>query len=112
MALLAIDDGAPVAALVLEKVEPGRLRRGADRAVKKIGAAQYVVQGTREPWIVDLESDVPCTCPDAQYRTTVGPCLHLWAALLQQRVPAAVQALAMLHEQRLRADRAPAAGEG
>jgi hypothetical protein len=61
--------------------EPGRLRRGAARAVKKLGPHQYAVAGTEERvYHVNLELDTPCTCKDAEFHGR--GCLHELAARL------------------------------
>lgn len=81
--------------------EDGRLLRGADRPVRQVGPRQYMVAGTKAIWYVNLDLDVPCECPDAQYRhTNVGMCLHECAARLQEREPLLVTALGALLERR------------
>ena len=61
--------------------EPGRLRRGAARAVKKVGPRQYLVRGThRENYAVNLDLDTPCDCDDAYYHGR--GCLHELSARL------------------------------
>lgn len=61
--------------------DPNRLRRGAARAVRKLGPHQYRVRGNHEPYYdVNLDLDTPCTCPDAQFHGR--GCLHELAARL------------------------------
>lgn len=51
-----------------EGYEPGRLRRAAQLAVKRLGPAQFAVKGQDEPFYrVDLSADVPCYCKDAEF---------------------------------------------
>lgn len=77
--------------------EDGRLLRGAERPVRKVGPRQYAVAGTRTIWFVNLDLDVPCECPDAQYRhTRVGVCLHEASARLQEGEPLLLEALQRL----------------
>jgi hypothetical protein len=72
--------------------DPARLRRGAARAVKKLGPHQYRVRGTeREFYDVDLTSDVPCDCADAQFHGR--GCLHELAGRLHDGDMALIQAL-------------------
>jgi hypothetical protein len=91
-------------------IEPGRLRRAADLGVTPIGPRRYAVQGSVAPWIVDLDNATPCRCPDAERRTTVGPCKHLLASMLAERIPAAVEALKRLRREDEYAASAPADG--
>ena len=72
--------------------DPARLARGASRAVRKVGARQYRVQGTHEPYYdVNLELDTPCTCEDARFHGR--GCLHELAARLHDGDMALIQAL-------------------
>lgn len=72
--------------------DPGRLRRAATRAVKKLGPRQYRVRGNHEPyWDVNLDLDTPCTCPDAEFHGR--GCLHELASRLHDGDMALVQAL-------------------
>lgn len=62
--------------------DPWRLRRGAVRAVERLGPHQYRVRGTHQPYYdVNLEIDTPCTCEDAFFHGR--GCLHELAARLQ-----------------------------
>ena len=88
---------------VTTRLEPGRLRRGAQLAIRRVGPRRYVVAGSNAPWFVDLDQDPPCGCEDNFYRgKRVGKCKHEYAALLQERDPAALEALARVYEVRLR----------
>lgn len=61
--------------------DPGRLRRGAARAVRRLGPHQFRVRGTHQShWDVNLDLDTPCDCPDAQFHGR--GCLHELAARL------------------------------
>jgi uncharacterized Zn finger protein len=72
--------------------EPGRLRRAAQLAVKRLGPMQFRVRGQDEPFYdVNLEIDTPCTCMDA-YHHGRG-CKHELAARLQNGDLALIQAL-------------------
>ena len=72
--------------------DPARLRRGATRAVKKLGPHQYRVQGTEQPFYdVTLDLDTPCTCEDAFHHGR--GCLHELAARLHDGDTALIQAL-------------------
>lgn len=85
--------------------EPGRLRRGALRAVKKLGPHQYRVAGNHSPhYDVNLDLDTPCDCPDAQYHGR--GCLHELAARLHDGDMKLVMALGeqlLAAEKRLKA---------
>lgn len=49
--------------------EPGRLRRAAQLAVKRLGPNQFRIRGQDEPFYdVNLDLDTPCTCADAWHR--------------------------------------------
>jgi len=62
-------------------IDLGRLRRAVGRRVKRIGAARFLVEGRSEPsYLVDLESDTPCSCVDARARGR--GCLHELCARL------------------------------
>ena len=75
--------------------EPGRLRRGAARAVKKVGPRQYRVRGNHEPyWDVNLDLDTPCCCPDAQFHGR--GCLHELAARLHDGDAALIMGLGQM----------------
>lgn len=77
--------------------EDGRLLRGSQRPVRPVGPRQFMVAGTKNIWYVNLEIDVPCECPDAQFRhTKTGMCLHEIACRLQEREPLLVAALGAL----------------
>jgi hypothetical protein len=72
--------------------DPGRLRRGAVRAVVRLGPHQYRVAGNVEPWYdVNLELDVPCCCKWAFYHGR--GCLHELAARLHDGDAKLLQAL-------------------
>jgi hypothetical protein len=72
--------------------DPARLRRGATRAVKKLGPHQYRVQGTEQPFYdVNLDLDTPCTCEDAFHHGR--GCLHELAARLHDGDAALIQGL-------------------
>lgn len=72
--------------------DPARLRRGAARAVKKLGPHQYRVRGNHSPhYDVNLDLDTPCDCPDAQYHGR--GCLHELAARLHDGDGKLIQAL-------------------
>lgn len=72
--------------------DPARLRRGATRAVRKVGPRQYRVQGQHRPYYdVNLELDTPCDCDDAQFHGR--GCLHELAARLHDGDAALIQAL-------------------
>lgn len=72
--------------------DPGRLRRGATRAVKKVGPRQYMVAGNEQRvYAVNLELDTPCTCRDAEFHGR--GCLHELAARLHDGDMKLIQAL-------------------
>lgn len=85
--------------------EPGRLRRGALRAVKPLGDRKYLVAGNEEPaYTVDLTQDVPCFCKDSEYHGR--GCLHELAARLQdgdQKLRMALGQMLLDAEKRLKA---------
>jgi hypothetical protein len=75
--------------------EPGRLRRGAARAVKKIGPRQYRVAGNEQPYYdVSLDTDPPCYCKDAEYHGR--GCCHELAARLHDGDAALIMGLGMM----------------
>lgn len=75
-----------------EGYEPGRLRRAAQRAVKRLGPQQFRVAGNHEAyWDVNLDLDTPCDCPDAQFHGR--GCLHELAARLQNGDMGLIQGL-------------------
>lgn len=72
--------------------DPGRLRRGATRAVRKLGPHQYRVAGTHQRYYdVNLDIDTPCDCEDARWHGR--GCLHELAARLHDGDVALIQAL-------------------
>ena len=72
--------------------EPGRLRRAAQLAVRRLGPHQYRVRGQDEPhYDVNLELDTPCTCADAWHRGR--GCKHELAGRLHDGDMALIQAL-------------------
>lgn len=72
--------------------DPDRLRRGALRAVEKLGAHQYRVEGRHERFYdVNLDLDVPCTCKDAEFHGR--GCLHELAARLHDGDGPLIQSL-------------------
>lgn len=72
--------------------EPGRLRRAAVLACKRIGPRQYRVRGQHQPYYdVDLDGDQPCYCRDAEYRGLV--CKHEMRARLAEGDPKLMLAL-------------------
>lgn len=72
--------------------EPGRLRRAAVLAVKKLGPRQYRVRGQTEPHFdVNLDLNTPCTCADAWHRGR--GCKHELAGRLHDGDMKLVQAL-------------------
>jgi hypothetical protein len=72
--------------------DPARLRRGAARAVKRLGPHQFRVAGSHAPyWDVNLELDTPCTCPDAEFHGR--GCLHELAARLHDGDAALIMGL-------------------
>jgi hypothetical protein len=73
--------------------DPNRLRRGAVRAVEKLGPHQYRVEGRHQKFYdVNLEADgVPCDCADAFYRGR--GCLHELAARLHDGDGPLIQSL-------------------
>jgi hypothetical protein len=72
--------------------EPGRLRRAAQLAVKRLGAQQFEIRGQDEPfYFVDLSADVPCYCKDAEYHGR--GCKHFLAAQLANGNMPLIQAL-------------------
>lgn len=75
--------------------EPGRLRRAAVLAVKKLGPNQYRVRGQDEPFYdVNLDLDTPCTCKDAEFHGR--GCKHELAARLHNGDSALIMALGMM----------------
>lgn len=66
-------------------IEPGRLRRGAELAIRQLGQGEYAVQGSKSIRYVNLNIDTPCDCEDTQYRAHKGPCKHVLACQLQER---------------------------
>jgi len=84
-------------------IEPGRLMRAAQLGIRHVGARRYVVAGSDAPWMVDLDVDPPCYCPDAEYRPQYqGKCKHTLAALLQEHDPPTLWAYATILESRAR----------
>jgi hypothetical protein len=72
--------------------EPGRLRRAATLAVKRLGPTRFAVRGQEEPvYRVDLAVDPPCYCKDSEYHGR--GCKHELAARLHSGDMALVQAL-------------------
>lgn len=72
--------------------EPGRLRRGAARAVRRLGPHQFRVRGTHESYYdVNLDLDTPCMCKDAEFHGR--GCLHELAARLHDGDAKLIQAL-------------------
>lgn len=72
--------------------EPGRLRRAAVLAVRKLGPHQYRVRGQSEAYYdVNLEIDTPCCCADSWHRGR--GCKHELAARLHDGDVALIQAL-------------------
>lgn len=73
--------------------EMGRLMRGAQRPIHRLGPMHFVVKGNDRPrYYVNLEEDVPCDCEDAVRHGR--PCLHEIAARLQNGDTGLVNALA------------------
>lgn len=72
--------------------EPGRLRRAAQLAVKRLGPQQFRVRGQDEEFYdVNLEIDTPCDCADAWHRGR--PCKHELASRLANGDMPLIQAL-------------------
>lgn len=72
--------------------DPGRLRRAAQLAVKRLGPGQARVKGQDEPWYdVDLSADVPCYCKDAEFHGR--GCKHELAVRLASGDMGLIQAL-------------------
>ncbi len=72
--------------------EPGRLRRAAQLAVKRLGPQQFRVRGQDEEFYdVNLEIDTPCCCADAWHRGR--PCKHELSARMANGDMALIQAL-------------------
>lgn len=75
--------------------DPARLRRGAARAVKRLGPHQFRVRGNHSPhYDVNLELDTPCDCPDAQFHGR--GCLHELAARLHDGDARLIMALGQM----------------
>ena len=88
-------------------IDSGRLRRGAELGVERLGPRQFRVQGQRHPsYDVDLDGDPPCTCDDWLWRGERTPCKHLCAALLQERDPRVMSVYVALLEAEVRLGRA------
>lgn len=76
----------------VQSYEPGRLRRAAQLAVKRLGPTTFAVRGQHEPFYrVDVTADVPCYCKDAEYHGK--GCKHFLAAQLASGNMALIQAL-------------------
>lgn len=73
--------------------DPARLQRGSQLAVRQLGPGEFAVQGSRGVRYVNLNSDLPCDCEDADYRANRGPCKHVCAARLASGDMALIQAL-------------------
>ena len=73
--------------------DPARLARGATLAVRRLGDGEFAVQGSRGVRYVNLKSDLPCDCEDADYRANRGPCKHVCAARLASGDMGLIQAL-------------------
>lgn len=72
--------------------DPGRLRRAASRAVKRVGPNQFMVAGTEQRvYAVNLDLDTPCDCKDAEYHGR--GCLHELAARLHNGDGKLIQSL-------------------
>lgn len=75
--------------------EPGRLRRAAVLAVRKLGPHQYRVRGQDEPYYdVNLDLDTPCSCKDAEFHGR--GCKHELSARLHDGDSALIMALGMM----------------
>lgn len=75
--------------------DPGRLRRGAARAVRRLGPHQFRVQGTHQRgYDVNLDLDTPCTCKDAEFHGR--GCLHELAARLHDGDAKLIMALGQM----------------
>ena len=62
-------------------IEPGRLRRGLQRGVLKLGPREYRVEGRHQRYYdVGLDGDPQCYCKDSEH--TGMQCLHILAARL------------------------------
>lgn len=90
-----------------DAVEPGRLRRAAQLAVKRLGPGQFLVQGQTEPaYTVDLTGDQMCFCRDQEYRGgRIAYCKHILASRLASGDMGLIHTLAALYEPQLRAER-------
>jgi hypothetical protein len=75
-----------------EGYDPGRLRRAAVLAVKRLGPTRFHVAGQDEPhYSVDLFEDIPCYCKDAEFHGR--GCKHELAARMANGDMALIQAL-------------------
>jgi hypothetical protein len=75
--------------------EPGRLRRAATRAVRRLGPHQFRVAGTHQRgYDVNLDLDTPCDCMDAQFHGR--GCLHELAARLHDGDSKLIMALGQM----------------
>lgn len=66
----------------VDTVEPGRLIRASQLAVRPHGPGEYEVQGSRFIRYVNMHSDQPCDCEDCFYRGARirNNCKHFLAA--------------------------------
>ena len=77
---------------VKEGYEPGRLRRAAQLAVRRLGPMQFRVRGQDEPhYDVNLDLDVPCCCKDAEFHGR--GCKHELSARMANGDMGLIQAL-------------------
>lgn len=71
---------------------PARLRRGIQRGVVRLAPHVFRVEGRHQKFYdVDLTSDVPCDCADAQFKGR--GCLHELAARLHDGDATLIQSL-------------------
>jgi hypothetical protein len=78
----------------LLRIEVGRLRRARKLWCVRMAPRQYVVQGSSEPVYVDMHGDEPCYCEDALISGRPWCCKHILRALIYERHPKVVAALA------------------
>jgi hypothetical protein len=79
-------------ATAVRAFDPNRLRRGLQRGVVRLGPAQFRIEGRHEKFYdVDLTSDVPCVCKDAEYHGR--GCKHELLARLHNGDAALIQSL-------------------
>lgn len=81
-------------------IEVGRLKRAWRRVkaggVQYLGEAQYLVQGTKSRYYIDLSAETPCYCDDSLHRGAKVTCYHTLACCIVHQEEDVLLALAAM----------------